>query len=280
MKRSWPAVRAALAAVVLALGPLAGCASLSNTSAPAEAPADSIKVSAFKPPAPTSNEILTAGAKYRTGDPNAPVVIVEFADYECPFCAADQPVLKKVLENYRGRVQLIFRDYPVGHPHSIELAEAARCAGEQDGFWKMHEYIFGHVGDLDAQHLGEYASNLGMDGQALASCVQSGRYRPAIATDAALAERAGVTGTPAFFVNGRMLDGMQSYDDFVRAIEEAQRSAAGGGTDSAPELGTTTGAAKRRRVPAPPRGFGRYSSFVPRAETDSFASLGARVRAT
>lgn len=234
MKRS-PIATTGWSLAVLIAGALAGCA---GTSAPGAAPApraDSLAVAAPAKPAeesvalgdlaPAQFRVLASASAYSRGDAKAPVTIVEFGDYDCPYCAEEQPVLQKILADYRGRVRLVFLVYPLGHPHSGSFAQAARCAGEQGGFWKMHDYIFGHYGQLDDSHLGLYASGLGLDGEALASCIASGRYRKSIESDHALARRVGVTGTPTFFVNGTLLDGAQNYGQFARAIDEALEAA-------------------------------------------------------
>ncbi len=198
-----------------------GCAGISSNPPASQTP----PAAAVTPKAPVvlaqAQFHQLAVSRYAIGSSDAPVTIVEFADYECPYCAMDQPVLAKVMSDYPGRVRLVFRDYPIGHPHSILYAQAARCAAEQGGFWKMHDYILNHPDQLDPDKLATYASNLGLDGEALQSCIASGRYRKSIAADAALAERAGATGTPVFFVNGRMLDGMQGYADLKGAIDQA-----------------------------------------------------------
>jgi len=166
---------------------------------------------------------LAAHARYVRGNPEAPVTIVEFADYECPYCADNQPALRDVLANYDGKVRLIYRDYPT-HSGSMPFAEAARCAGEQDAFWKMNTYIFDHQSTLNPNHIGDYAAALGLDSAAIISCVASRHYEAAINADGDLAVKAGADGTPTFFVNGRLLDGMQTYDQLVGAVDSALAS--------------------------------------------------------
>lgn len=163
---------------------------------------------------------LAEGAHYVQGDPNAPVTVVEFADYECPYCAENQGALRELLVRYHGQLRLIYRDYQT-HSGSLPFAEAARCAGEQEAFWKMNEYIFDHQSTLDPNRIGDYAAILGLDSSALTSCVASRRYEAAINSDGDLAAKAGAEGTPTFFVNGRLLDGEQSYDQLSAAVDSA-----------------------------------------------------------
>jgi protein-disulfide isomerase len=196
---------------------LAGCNAVSQ---PAAAP-DLTKPRMSAIPAST----LADGAHYVRGDPNAPVTIVEFADYECPYCADNQPALRDLLARYDGQLRLIYRDYET-HSGSLPFAEAARCAGEQDAFWKMNEYIFDHQPALDPNRIGDYAAVLGLDSAAITSCVASRRYEAAINSDGDLAAKAGAEGTPTFFVNGRLLDGAQSYDQLSAAVASALASAA------------------------------------------------------
>jgi protein-disulfide isomerase len=159
--------------------------------------------------------------KYVRGEANAPVTLVEFADYQCPHCASQQPIVERLLKEYQGRLKLVFRDRTIGHVDSMPLAEATRCAGEQDGYWRMHDYLFRNQGNLDNTHIGKYAAQLGLDREALEGCIKSGRYRNAISSDDALADRSGVRGTPTYFVNVKMLEGTQSYADLAKAVDDA-----------------------------------------------------------
>jgi len=194
---------------------LAGCSALSQSlSAPALVRS---RMSAI--PAST----LADGAHYVRGAPNAPVTIVEFADYECPYCAENQAALRELLVRYDGQLRLIYRDYET-HSGSLPFAEAARCAGEQEAFWQMNEYIFDHQSTLDPNRIGDYATILGLDSAAVSSCVASRRYEAAINSDGDLAAKAGAEGTPTFFVNGQLLDGAQSYDQLSAAVDSALAS--------------------------------------------------------
>ncbi len=195
---------------ILWLG-VVGCA-----STVAEPPALRINV------APALSAELSSG-KYARGAEAAPVTIVEFADYQCPHCSEQEPVVQRLLGDYDTRVRFVFHDY-LGHQNSLDMAEIARCAGEQGGFWAMHDFLFKHFETVDTAHLGEYASALGLDGEGLAACVKSGRYGKSIEADAALAEKAGVPGTPTFFINGRRLAGIQTYAELAAAVDEALAS--------------------------------------------------------
>ncbi len=172
--------------------------------------------------APALSAKLASG-KYVRGSADAAVTIVEFADYRCSHCAEQEPILQRLLRDYDTRVRIVFRDY-LGRPDSIDLAQTARCAGEQGGFWAMHDFLFKHFDTVDTARLAEYASALGLDGDGLTACVKSGRYGKSIEADAALAQKAGVPGTPTFFVNGRRLAGTQTYAELAAAVDEALAS--------------------------------------------------------
>jgi len=217
----WAAWRLGRILFALAWVGVAGCA----VTAPAPPPPSE------QPAAPQSPGIELPVGQYTRGDAAAPVTIIEFADYECPFCAQEEPILERLLRDYGSRVRLAYHDYPV-HPNATKLAEAARCAGEQGGFWAMHDFLFKHAATLDVGMLGQYGSALGLDGEALDACVSSGRYREAIEEDAALAKAAGVSGTPTFFVNGKRYDGGQTYNDLVKAVDAALQSPGGSQHDS------------------------------------------------
>lgn len=169
---------------------------------------------------PALSAELSSG-KYVRGAATAPVTIVEFADYQCSHCAEQEPVVQRLMRDYDARVRFVFHDYPLGHPNSFDLAQVARCAGEQGGFWAMHDFLFKHFDTVDTARFGEYASALGLDGEGLTACVKSGRYGKSIEADAALAQKAGVLGTPTFFVNGRRLVGTQTYAELAAAVDEA-----------------------------------------------------------
>ena len=172
---------------------------------------------------PSTNVAL--GTNPVLGPPSAPVTIVEFADYQCPYCQKAAPLIKDVRARYGDLVRIAFRDYPLpGHPFAAPAAAASRCAAEQGRYWEMHESLFGWEGALDDQALGPLAAKAGVDGAALKACMDSGRPAAAVRTDYLDGLRAGVDGTPAFFINGVLLSGAQPLEAFVAVIDgELQR---------------------------------------------------------
>ena len=155
------------------------------------------------------------------GDPAAPVTIVEFSDFECPFCTRVQPTLQEVLAKYPGRVRLAYRDFPLRdiHPQSQSAAEASRCAAEQGKFWEYHDALFADRSKLDAPGLAAQARSLGLDEKRFSSCLDSGKFRAQVQADLDEGARAGVSGTPAFFVNGVFLSGAQPRAEFEKVID-------------------------------------------------------------
>jgi protein-disulfide isomerase len=137
------------------------------------------------------------------GNPKAPVMIVEFSDFECPYCHQVEPTIKQVLAKYGDKVSLSYRDFPLTQIHAqAEIAaEASRCALEQGKFWEYHDQLF-TASKLDKDALIEYARNLGLDETKFGSCLTSEKYKAQIDKDLEEGRKAGVTGTPGFFING------------------------------------------------------------------------------
>ena len=165
-------------------------------------------------------EVRYDSARLR-GDPKAPVTIVEFSDFQCPYCKTVQPTLKDLLTKYNGRVKLSFRDFPVRslHPQAEAAAEAARCAEEQGKFWEYHDALFADQSKLDAAGLTSTARSLGLDEKSFQSCLASGKFKAQIETDLQDGSKAGVAGTPGFFVNGVFINGSQPQAEFEKVID-------------------------------------------------------------
>ena len=159
------------------------------------------------------------------GDVDAPVTIVEFSDFQCPFCArfyddAYQSIKDEYLES--GQVKIVFRDFPLSfHPEAEPAALAAECAHEQGMFWEFHDLIFENQDILSSSAYLEWAEDLGLDVGDFSTCIEEGRYLSEIATDYNDGGRLGITGTPGFFVNGELVTGAQPYSVFQAEIEAA-----------------------------------------------------------
>ncbi len=162
------------------------------------------------------------------GSKNAPVTIVEFSDFQCPYCARfAQQTLPLIEQNYikTGKVKLVFKDFPLGfHANAKKASEAANCAGDQEKYWEYHDRIFQNQNALDIASLKKYAKDLGLDSSKFDACIDSGKYSAEIDEDVSEGQKNGVTGTPAFFVNGKSLVGAQPYAVFEQAINQALAS--------------------------------------------------------
>jgi protein-disulfide isomerase len=154
------------------------------------------------------------------GDKNAPVTIVEFTDYQCPFCHRAQDTVEQVLTQYPGKVRLIAKDFPLDiHPRAIAASRAARCAAEQKKFWEYHRDLLKTATDYSDEDLKKRAASLGMDVPAFSTCIASDRYDASIKASFDEGQQLGVNGTPTFFVNGIALFGARPMADFKEQIE-------------------------------------------------------------
>ncbi len=155
------------------------------------------------------------------GHPKAPVVIVEFSDFQCPYCRSVEPTLKNLLAKYEGRVSLAYRDLPLRdiHPQAQLAAEASRCAGEQGKYWGYHDLLFENQNKLGREGLIEQARNLKLDERQFDSCLSTGKYKAQIEEDRQLGLRVGLNGTPGFIINGNLLSGNQPQDSFEKIIQ-------------------------------------------------------------
>jgi protein-disulfide isomerase len=174
--------------------------------------------------APTVN--VTADDDPFMGPADALVTIIEFSDFECPYCRRVQPTLKRLLEEYQGMIRLVFRDFPLRniHPQAQKAAEAAQCAAEQQQFWPYHDKLFA-VSQLQEPDLKQYAQELGLDMQRFSPCFDSGKYAQEIERDLQDGINAGVNATPAFFVNGQPLNGAVPYERFKELVDNALEQA-------------------------------------------------------
>ncbi|HCE30750.1 TPA: disulfide bond formation protein DsbA [Candidatus Daviesbacteria bacterium] len=158
------------------------------------------------------------------GQKNAPVTIIEFSDFQCPYCERFYTQsLPLIDENYikTGKVKLYFRNFPLGfHQYAQKAAEASECANEQGKFWEYHNKLFENQNSLDTDSLKKYASGLGLDAGKFNSCLDSGKMKSIVQKDFDDGAKYGVTGTPAFFINGIIVVGAQPYEAFKQIIDQ------------------------------------------------------------
>jgi protein-disulfide isomerase len=155
------------------------------------------------------------------GPADAPIVIVEWSDYQCPFCKRAAPTVNQVLSEYKGKIRFVYRDYPLPfHKQAMPSSLAAHCAEDQGKFWEYHNNLFDAAGDLSEADLTKRASDLGLDMTKFNACMQAKTGEAAINAAYNDGAAVGVTGTPAFFINGRMLVGAQPFEQFKTIIDD------------------------------------------------------------
>ena len=154
------------------------------------------------------------------GPADAPIKLVEYGDYECPYCGEAYPVVKAIQRRLGKRLCFAFRNFPLAnsHPHAEHAAEAAESAGALGRFWEMHDLLYENQGALEDDDLARYASDLGLDARGLIGEVQSGAHAPRIKEDFRSGARNGVNGTPSFFINGVRYDGMMEVEELLSAL--------------------------------------------------------------
>jgi protein-disulfide isomerase len=160
------------------------------------------------------------------GPAGAPVTILEWSDFQCPFCREAQPVLGRLLAEFPDRVRLVFKDFPLrSHELAVPAAIAARCAGAQGRFWEYHDLLFVAQPAFARDDLVGYARRLGLDAPPFTECLDAAGFQEDVMADQGEGRAAGVRATPTFFVNGRKIEGAQPIDVFREAIRDALREA-------------------------------------------------------
>lgn len=172
---------------------------------------------------------VDTGKGFVRGAKDAAVTIVEFSDFQCPYCQAVVATINQLMAQYAGKIKLIFRDFPIPnlHPLAPKAHEAARCAAEQDKFWEYHDLLFERSPRLAPAELKQYAREIMLNGEDFDKCFDGGKYQAAIASDVQDGMRLGASGTPTFFINGRMIVGAQPIATFQKIIDSelARKSA-------------------------------------------------------
>ncbi len=171
---------------------------------------------------------IALGDAFRIGDPNAPITIVEFTDFQCPYCSRHhQQTYPQILQEYveTGIVQYVFKDFPLSsiHPQAVKASEAARCAGDQDAYLEMHDILFNRQQEWSVSNpipiFAAYATEMGLDTAEFTQCLETNKYEAAVNADLQQGVEFGVTGTPAFFMNGYPITGAQPFNVFQSGID-------------------------------------------------------------
>jgi protein-disulfide isomerase len=155
------------------------------------------------------------------GAATAPITIIEFGDFQCPYCQGAEQILKSLMDKYKDKLRVGFRDFPLKqiHPDAQQAAEASRCAGEQGKFWEYHDLLYANQSRLDANGLREHARAVGLDLEKFSACLTSWKFTPAVENDFRLGLASGVSSTPSFFVNGIVISGLQPASSFEKIID-------------------------------------------------------------
>jgi protein-disulfide isomerase len=180
--------------------------------------------------------IVAEGDAPSKGSKTAPVSIVIFSDFQCPYCVKARTTVKQIEQKYGEQVRFVYRDFPLPmHQQAPKAAEAGRCAHDQGKFWEMYDKLYDNATNLEVAALKRYAAEVGLDGNAFGECLDSGRHAAEWGKDRAEGESYGIKGTPAFLVNGRFLQGARPLEAFAELIdEELARSAPPHGKASQP----------------------------------------------
>lgn len=179
---------------------------------------NTIRVDLSQPVRPVLN--VGADGDPWTGTAHAPVTIIEFSDFECPYCKQSVPILKELLDRYPGKLKLVYRDFPgPNHPQALAAAEAAQCAAEQDRFWDYHDALFVRKTPALGWDFSALAADLGLRQSRFDACLRENHYREEVLKDLQDGLKLGVTSTPTFFINGRPLIGARPLADFQAIID-------------------------------------------------------------
>ncbi|TSC94230.1 MAG: putative lipoprotein [Parcubacteria group bacterium Licking1014_1] len=155
------------------------------------------------------------------GDFNAPITLVEFSDFECPFCERHYPTLNKILSDYEGKVRLVYKHFPLGfHKNAQKAAESSECASEQGKFWEYHDKLFENFQlGYSEENFKKWAKDLGLNNGKFNECFDSGKFAQKVKDDQQEGVKKGVNGTPATFINGQLVSGALPYDSFKQIID-------------------------------------------------------------
>jgi protein-disulfide isomerase len=170
---------------------------------------------------PPRAAVRLGGHEPTRGAAKAPVTVVEFSDFQCPYCARSQAVLQQIKATYGDKVRFVFKHLPLDmHRDARRAAEASLCAGDGGKFWELHDWMFANPNQLSEEQLVTQAAALGLDRERFTTCLTSGEKAEMVNADMKAASEMGITGTPAFVVNGRLIMGAQPFEAFKEVIED------------------------------------------------------------
>jgi len=171
---------------------------------------------------PPRHDVKLAATDPSAGPASAPVTIVEFSDFQCPFCRQVVPTLKRIRETYGDKVRLVWKDFPLTqiHPQAFKAGEAGHCAAEQGKFWEYHDRLFANQQAMQITDLKKYAADLGLDAATFNECLDSSKHGDRVREGVAQGSRLGVNSTPTMYINGRLVSGAQPYDVIAAVVDE------------------------------------------------------------
>lgn len=170
---------------------------------------------------PPRTEVTIAEHDPSKGPKDAPITIIEFSEYQCPFCARVTPTLKALEQKYAGKIRIVYKDFPLqNHAQAPKAAEAAHCAGDQGKYWELHDRMFANQQQLQVPQLKQSAGALGLDQAAFDKCLDSGKYAAIVQEDVEYGGKMGVSSTPTLYINGRLVSGAQPPAVFESIIDE------------------------------------------------------------
>ncbi len=167
-------------------------------------------------------EVPLSDADPSLGTAKAPVTLIEFSDFQCPYCRQVAPTLKKIRATYGDKVRIVWKDFPLTqiHPQAFKAGEAGHCAAEQGKFWEFHDQLFANQQALQPDDLKKYATAGGIDGERFSACLDMSKHAELVRDGVAQGTQLGVNSTPTVFVNGRRVSGAQPYEVFAAVIDE------------------------------------------------------------
>ncbi|MCB0692530.1 MAG: DsbA family protein [Saprospiraceae bacterium] len=167
-------------------------------------------------------ETLVNDNDHIAGDPNAKITLVEYGDYQCPYCGRAYPIVKKLQEDFKSDLRFVFRNFPLTqiHEYAFEAAESAELADKYGKFWEMHDKIYEHQNKLDMPHLVSYAESLGINGTEFFNRLETNETAKKVKSDFMSGVESGVNGTPSFFINGKKYDGPWEYEDLKQVLTQ------------------------------------------------------------
>ena len=176
----------------------------------------------LQPLPPLRVEVSVSGTPPFKGVEKAPVTIIKFEDFQCPFCRQTQATFTQLEARYGNKIKVVHRDFPIdkSHPQARRAAEGARCANEQGKFWQYHDKLYATNLTADPKQLSALAKEIGLDLASFDRCLANGQYKALVQKDLEEGKKLGVTATLAFFINGRVIVGAQPLESFARIIDE------------------------------------------------------------